>query len=110
MNNSRNPERGLKQIKPMTFYHGTSTISESEYRLLPPSISGIIQEKGRLKNLNMVFFTPDLGTAKIYAGRSMNQNGGTKRIFRVIPMSEIIKINELTYCCEFAFIEILYDN
>lgn len=91
----------------MIFYHGTSTIKESEYRLLPPDVTGIIQEKGRKKNLNKVFFTPDLGTANIYAGRSKNSNGGEKHIFRVIPMGHIEKINELTYCSEWAFIELI---
>ncbi len=89
----------------MTFYHGTSTIKKEDYLLLPPSETGIIQEVGRKKNLNKVFFTPDLGTANIYAGRSMNVNGGSKAIFRVIPMGEVTRINDLTYYCEWAFIE-----
>jgi len=89
----------------MIFYHGTSTISSDEYRLLPPKSTGILQEKGRRKNLDKVFFTPDFGTAKIYAGRSMNRNGGQKRIFRVIPMGKVEKINDITYYCDWAFIE-----
>ena len=89
----------------MLFYHGSSTIEKGEHKLLPPIITGILQEKSRKKNLNKVFFTPDIKTANIYAGRSKNQNGGTKRIFRVIPMSEITRINDLTYCSEWAFIE-----
>lgn len=91
--------------KDIIFYHGTSTIKENDFMLLPPNNTGIIQEKGRLKNLDKVFFTPDMGTANIYAGRSFNQNGGVKKIFRVIPMGDITKINDLTYCCDWAFIE-----
>lgn len=82
-------------------------IKETEYRLMPPTVTGIIQEKGRKKNLDKVFFTPDIGTANIYGGRSKNVNGGVKRIFRVIPMGKIHKINELTYYSEWAFIEFI---
>ena len=49
----------------------------------------------------------DKGTANIYAGRSFNQNGGTKKIFRVIPIGEIHKINDLTFCANAAFIELI---
>lgn len=91
-----------------TFYHGSSTISSDDNFLIPPNKTGIIQERGRLKNLDKVFFTMDEGTANIYAGRSLNQNGGVKRIFRVIPIGDIYKINDLTYCADSAYIEIIY--
>ena len=91
----------------LTFYHGSSTIDINSFMLLCPNVTGIIQEKGRLKNLDKVFFTPDYGTANIYAGRSMNINGGAKAIFRVIPMGTITKINDLTYCADWAFIEFI---
>ncbi len=89
------------------FFHGSSTINSSEFMLLPPNNTGIIQEKGRKKNLDKVFFTMDKGTANIYAGRSYNQNGGQKKIFRVIPMGDIYKINEFTFCSDYAFIELI---
>lgn len=73
--------------------------------LMPPNTTGIIQERGRKKNLDKVFFTKDLGTAKIYAGRSKNVNGGIPKIYRVIPMGEVTKINDLTYMADWAFIE-----
>lgn len=88
----------------MTFYHGSTTL-DGQYMLLPPNATGVIQERGRKKNLDKVFFTPDFGTAKIYAGRSKNVNGGIARVYRVIPMGEVTKINELTYMCDWAFIE-----
>lgn len=91
------------------WYHGSSAISRKEHKLLPPNATGIIQEEGRKKNLDKVFFTPSIGVARIYAGRSKNANGGTKRIFRVIPMGEIIKINDDTYMADWAFIEHLED-
>lgn len=73
--------------------------------LMPPNVTGVIQERGRKKNLDKVFFTKDLGTAKIYAGRSKNVNGGNPKIYRVIPMGEVTKINDLTYMADWAFIE-----
>jgi len=88
----------------MTFYHGSSTLG-NQHMLLPPVVTGVLQERGRKKNLNMVFFTPDIGTANIYAGRSKNVNGGIAKIYRVIPMGKVTKINELTYMCEWAFVE-----
>jgi hypothetical protein len=91
----------------MVFFHGSSVIREEEHMLLPPNVTGVIQEKTRKKNLDKVFFTPDIGTARIYAGRSANVNGGVKRVFRVIPMGTIIKINDLTYCSEWGFIEFI---
>ena len=91
----------------VVFFHGSSTISDSDFMLLPPNNTGIIQEKGRKKNLDKVFFTMDKGTANIYAGRSLNQNGGIKKIFRVIPIGEIYKINDLTFCANAAFIELI---
>lgn len=86
------------------YYHGSTTL-EGQHMLLPPNATGIIQERGRKKNLDKVFFTPDIGTARIYAGRSKNVNGGNTAIYRVIPMGVITKINELTYMADWAFIE-----
>lgn len=88
----------------MIYYHGSATL-QSQYKLMPPSVTGVIQEVGRKKNLDKVFFTPDFGTANIYAGRSKNVNGGEAKIYRVIPMGEVTKINDLTYMCDWAFIE-----
>ena len=88
----------------MTFYHGSSVL-QGQHKLLPPNLTGVIQEKGRKKNLDKVFFTPDLGTANIYAGRSKNVNGGQPKVYRCIPMGDVTKINDLTYMCDWAFIE-----
>jgi hypothetical protein len=77
--------------------------------LLPPTETGVIQESGRKKNLNKVFFTTDIRSAKIYAGRSVSRFGGKPVIYRVIPMSKTEVINELhgssVYCCDWGFIE-----
>lgn len=86
------------------YYHGSTTL-EGQFMLMPPNVTGVIQERGRKKNLDKVFFTKDLGTAKIYAGRSKNVNGGNPKIYRVIPMGKVTKINDLTYMADWAFIE-----
>lgn len=85
---------GDKPIKE-TFYHGTSTILglKPGMTLLPPDQTEKISEKGRKKNLDKVFFTKDLGSAKIYAGRAVNQFGGKPTIFSVEPVGEVELIN-----------------
>ena len=59
--------------KILMYYHGTSTELLIEHKLLPPDITGKIQEVGRKKNTNKVFFTKDKNSAKIYAGRSVKK-------------------------------------
>lgn len=66
------------------YYHGTSSNSNISNKLLPPSHTGVISEKGRKKNLDKVFFTTDIGLARIYAGRASRSYGGTPKILRVI--------------------------
>lgn len=85
---------GDQSLKEM-FYHGTSTILglEPGMTLLPPDQTEKISEKGRKKNLDKVFFTKDLGSAKIYAGRAVNQFGGKPTIFSIEPVGEIELIN-----------------
>lgn len=96
---------------PRVFYHGTSTavIKECEYYLLPPSVTGIIQEAGRKKNLDKVFFTADYGLAQIYAGRAKNRFGGEPVVYRVIPMGEVTVVDDRpgasVYMTDWAFIE-----
>jgi hypothetical protein len=85
---------GHQSLKEM-FYHGTSTILglEPGMTLLPPDQTEKISEKGRKKNLDKVFFTKDIGSAKIYAGRAVNQFGGKPTIFSIEPVGEIELIN-----------------
>lgn len=93
------------------YYHGTSThaIGEGEFRLLPPNATGVLSEKGRQKNLDRVFFTRDIGSARIYAGRAVQQFGGEPVVYRVIPMGEVVALNEnagtSVYHAEWAFVE-----
>ena len=94
----------------MVFYHGTTdAVLGNSYKLMPPVSTGNLQEKGRKKNLDKVFFTADLGLARVYAGRSCNRFGGSPVVVRVIPMTEVETISEgagaTVYACDWAFCE-----
>jgi len=69
----------------MRAYHGTSSavVSDTEYRLVPPCESGKLQEDGRKVRLDCVFATPDLGLARIYAGRAARRFGGRPVVLEV---------------------------
>ena len=77
--------------------------------LLPPSATGTLSEQGRKKNLDRVFFTSDLGSAKVYAGRACRVFGGHPVIYRVIPMGEVECLNSTqgttVFHAEWAFVE-----
>lgn len=95
----------------LKFYHGSSdaVVNMKGFKLLPPNLTNVISEKGRKKNLNKVFFTTDIGYAKIYAGRTVQRFGGSPIVFRVIPMGSIEKIHEKdghsVYYSDWAFID-----
>ena len=95
----------------MMYFHGSTdaVLKDGEYVLLPPSVTGVIQEEGRKKNLDKVFFTADYGLAKIYAGRARQRFGGNPVVYRVIPMGKVETIDERpgasVYMAEWAFIE-----
>lgn len=68
------------------YYHGTSdaVLPRGSFRLLPPSETGVISEAGRKVNLSRVFFTRDVGLARIYAGRACSRFGGRPVVYRVV--------------------------
>lgn len=75
-------------------YHGTNKMFAPGDILLPPSVSGEISEKGRKKNLDKVFFTADIGSARIYAGRAVNSFGeGSPKVYEVQPLGEFVWLN-----------------
>lgn len=74
-----------------TFYHGTSV--DLADRLLPPEQTGTCSERGRARNLDRVFFTRDLGYARIYAGRAAASLGGSPRIYRVVPEGDVVVLS-----------------
>ena len=98
-----------------TYYHGTSDkiVNIKNFRLLPPKVTGVISEWGRKKNLDRVFFTEDLNSAKIYARKAVIKFGGNPIVVRVVPMGDIKLINDeqgtTVYSSPWAFFERL-DN
>lgn len=90
-------------------FHGTSTKCQITFRLLPPVLSGCLAESDRKKNLDRVFFTADMGLARIYAGRACRKFGGSPVIYRVIPMGDVVTLRAdagaTVYHSEWAFVE-----
>lgn len=91
------------------FYHGSSTSAGIENMLCPPSDTGVLSEVGRKKNLGRVFFTEDIGLAKIYAGRAARSYGGEPVLYRVICPVDVVQMNDTkgatVYHCDWAFCE-----
>lgn len=91
------------------FYHGTSTACDIDFMLLPPEVSNTLSEKGRKKNLGRVFFTEDLGLARIYAGRTSRSLGGNPIIFKVVSPVDVVCMNSTpgasVYHAAWAFCE-----
>lgn len=76
------------------FFHGTAVKLSLGSMILPPSRTGIISEAGRLVNRDRVFFTADLGSARIYAGRARRSLGlEIAYIYEVAPAGEVICMN-----------------
>lgn len=77
--------------------------------ILPPSDTGVISEVGRKKNLGRVFFTKDIGLAKIYAGRAARSYGGDPVLFRVISPVDVETLSDAAgatvFHAEWAFVE-----
>ena len=83
------------------YYHGTSR--KLKGFITPPMEHGLeIQERGRKKNLDKVFITKDLGSAKIYAGRAKNVLGGKPVVYIVDPIGKLTTINVATGTSVFA--------
>lgn len=76
-----------------TYYHGTSDAIDVGDRLLPPDMTGMISEVGRKRNTHRVFFTADIKSAKIYAGRAVRQFGGRPVVYEIAPVGEIEVLN-----------------
>ena len=93
------------------FYHGTTSAANIGHMLCPPADTGVLSEKGRNKNLDRVFFTRDLGLARIYAGRAARSLGGTPVVYRVISPVDTKCLSERkgasVYHAQWAFCEAL---
>ncbi|UIW11330.1 MAG: hypothetical protein [Enterobacter phage ENC9] len=92
-----------------TYYHGSTTNANIDFMLCPPVDTGVISEVGRKKNLDRVFFTEDIGLAKIYAGRAARSYGGEPVIYRVVSPVDVVCLNDTkgatVYHAEWAFCE-----
>lgn len=90
------------------YYHGTSSVVGIGDKLLPPNMTDVLSEKGRLKNLDKVFFTKDIGSAKIYAGRAVQRFGGTPVIYKVHPVGRISTLQDspgtTVYFADWAYV------
>lgn len=89
-------ETESKQEK-VRYYHGTNISNLKPGNLiLPPSKTGKISEKGRKKNLDVVFFTKDPMSAKIYADRAVNSFGsGVATVYEIEPQGPISVLNDI---------------
>lgn len=76
------------------FFHGSCSAAGISNMLLPPSDSEILSEKGRKKNLDRIFFTADIGLARIYAGRASRSIGGEPKLYRVISPVDTVCMND----------------
>lgn len=76
-----------------SFFHGSSTDLTPGDLVLPPSKTNKVSEKGRKKNLDVVFFTQDPRSALIYAGRAVQSLGGNPVVYEVEPVGDIKVLN-----------------
>lgn len=76
------------------YYHGSSQDFKPGSLILPPSKTNKMSEKGRKKNLDVVFFTKDPKSALIYAGRAVHSLGGTPSIYEVEPQGPMSVLND----------------
>lgn len=92
-----------------TYYHGSSSNANIDFMLCPPDVTGVLSEVGRKKNLGRVFFTEDIGLAKIYAGRAARSYGGEPRLYRVVAPVDVVCLSDVkgatVYHAEWAFCE-----
>lgn len=92
-----------------TYYHGSSSNANIDFMLCPPDATGVLSEVGRKKNLGRVFFTEDIGLAKIYAGRAARSYGGEPRLYRVIAPVDVVCLSDIkgatVYHADWAFAE-----
>lgn len=72
----------------MKFYHGTSSLTPIQDKLLPPDQHSFgINEKGRTKHAQKVFFTTVKGYAEKYARTCCKRVGGKPIVYEVLPIN-----------------------
>lgn len=82
--------------EPVKYFHGTNLPDlKIGALILAPSKTGRTSEKGRLKNLDVVFFTKDPKSAKIYGDRAVHSfGGGVSTVYQVEPQGPITTLND----------------
>ena len=97
------------KVEMVEFFHGSSSMANITNMICPPSDTGVISESGRKKNLSRVFFTKDVGLAKIYAGRACRSYGGTPKLYRVVCPVDVVCMDDRkgasVYHAEWACVE-----
>ena len=76
----------------MTFYHGTSDAIGLMRKLLPPIITGYKREGWRNKFTDLVFFTPSIPAATMYAKKACIKYGGNPVLLEILPIGEAYQI------------------
>jgi len=91
------------------YYHGSSSECGIDFMLLPPEMTEVLSEEGRKKNLDQIFFSKDVGLAKVYAGRACARFGGKPKLYRVVPMTDVVTLSDAkgasVYHAGWAFVE-----
>ena len=69
----------------MAFYHGTSSVAGLRDVILPPCHHNFgVNEVGRVKHENKVFFTTVKGYAEAYARRACKRVGGIPIVYEIL--------------------------
>lgn len=72
----------------MKFYHGTSSLAEIKDKILPPDLHTFgINEQGRKKHSEKVFFTTIKGYAEKYARTACKRVGGSPVVYEVLSLN-----------------------
>ena len=88
----------------MPFYHGTSSLAPISDRITPPDGHSFgINEVGRTKHAQKVFFTTVKGYASTYARGCCKRVGGTPVVYEVLSSNPKLMVK-----CD--GLDIYYDN
>jgi len=87
-----------------TFYHGTSTNLEINKFILPSTQTGILREDWRQKNLDKVYFTDSVLSAKRYAKKACKKYGGDPIVYIIKPLGQWFHRIDTEYIADKALV------